>query len=323
MPGLGCTLASAMQPIRSVIPLLACLLAAGCGQDVDGAAKELRAVLQAAEAGPVAGASDRIRQAVARAPDDAGVRTLAARAGMALGLSAEALGHAREAWVRGPNRERRRLLAEGLLRIGKPDDGGDEAEAVLAEEPQDRAARATAGVAWVPAGWVEEAVRAAEDLRRLAPGDPSARARVGFVLVRAGRGVEAKGMVSDLAPAGLEDPYDLSLLGTTLYELQAGAGAVAAFERALQKVPEDPDLLFNLGAARLLGDDFRAAKDAYDRILARNPEDAKALGQVAYCMFRMGRLESAIATIRKARAADPDDKVLEMLEAEIGRGPGP
>jgi len=103
----------------------------------------------------------------------------------------------------------------------------------------------------------------------------------------------------------------LILLGNTsaaLDQLRAAEQVVSFGQRE--------QLYDTLGMAFGTAGDFTRAADAYSLVLEIEPDNADAVRKRGYALFRMGRLEDALADFHRAEALNPDNPLL--LE-EMGR----
>lgn len=310
-----------MLPRRVLLPIVF-LAVVGCGRDREAGEKlALRAGLRLGE-GEVAEAVRLANQAVEAAPGSAAVQEMAGRVALADRRPRDAVEGFRRAVHLEDSPARRALLAGAYLAAGRVDDASDTLDDALAQESYDAGILRQAAYVFSMAGRVQEALQHADNVKNLDPGNPATMVRVASAYLRGGRKDEAGALLRSLDPAILEDTEDLVILGTVLYELGDATRAAASFQRAAEKLPGTPDILYNLGTARILAEDFRGAKEAFEGVLEILPGDAKARGQRAYCLYRMGRKESARRALDEALKADPRDPVLQMLALEIRAGGG-
>lgn len=134
------------------------------------------------------------REAVAQAPESAGLRGSAATIAMTAGRDAEALAGWTEAERLDPHDPRHPLFAaQALLRLDRAAEALAAADRALALAPDEAYAHATRAVALGELGEPGEAVAAVERARALAPADPGIRGQAARVHRRSGaadRGVE-------------------------------------------------------------------------------------------------------------------------------------
>ncbi len=74
----------------------------------------------------------------------------------------------------------------------------------------------------------------------------------------------------------------------------------------LELYPDDPQGMVYEGAYHRMGGDIQRAKEAFDAYLEKSPDNALALWQRGQLFILLGRWESAIADLRRAKAFNPE-----------------
>jgi tetratricopeptide (TPR) repeat protein len=104
-------------------------------------------------------------------------------------------------------------------------------------------------------------------------------------------------------------------LGAAYEQLKDMKKAIAAYQRSVDMEPENLDATRALGMALLADNQLDAAMKQFQQLLEADREDAAALDRVSEIQRRQGKYTEALATIRKARAKEP-----ENLEAGYNEG---
>lgn len=305
-----------------LLVLLVTLGVSGCGRDRRAAEATAAAAERSLADGDLEGARAAAQEAVEAFPDSARVREVAGRVALARLDPAAAVEHLRRAVNLEDHPRRRGLLGRALAGVGRMDDAADELENALAQKADAPEVLRDAVYVYGRTGRLREALDLAARLLAVDPAAPATLVRVAGAYLRGGRRDEGAVLIRTLDPELISSVEDLILLGQVQYELGDGPRAVAALARAVSLAPDTPALHYNLGTARILAEDFRQAKKDFERSLELAPGDAKARGQLAYCLARTGRRESALLELDAALRQAPDDPVLKMLATEL-RGPGP
>jgi tetratricopeptide (TPR) repeat protein len=104
-------------------------------------------------------------------------------------------------------------------------------------------------------------------------------------------------------------------LGAAYEQLKDMKRAIAAYQRSVDMEPENLDAVRSLAVALLADNQLEASLKQFKLLLDADPEDAAALDRVSEIQRRQGKYTEALATIRKARAKEP-----ENLEAGYNEG---
>lgn len=226
------------------------------------------------------------------------------------------------------------LASLAALRLGQPVRAIPYLRALLAQNPNDRGAKANLANALIETGQMEEAL----DIVVGAPQALLARIE-GYIHQQLGRNDSA---IAAYRRAIADDPDDLSSwnnLGNLLAQTEDTDAAIAAFERAItiapadlpiylnlaellmqaelhearfktlldaQKIaPDDPRVLTELGLAYARNDDLDTAIAMFERAIDRSPEFGNAhieLGMMYESLNRVDDLAALIARIDPAKA---------------------
>lgn len=305
------------RDVISGVAVLA-LLSAGCGMSAEEARGQARKALGLLADGERARARELADAALAAAPGDAEVQEVAGRVALARLDFAAAETHLRQAIHLGDHPLRRGLLGRALLGMGRLDDAADELDDALSQGADDPEVLRDAVYVYSRAGRARESLELADRLLAADGASPRSQLRVAAAYLRGAKKAEAANLLRTLSADLLTDLEDQLLLGQVAYELEDGARAVKAFEAAAAALPEVGRVHYNLGTARILTGDYRAAKVDFDKAVELDPSDAQAKGQLAYCLAKIGRKETARKVISEALAQAPQDPVLQVLAQELG-----
>jgi tetratricopeptide (TPR) repeat protein len=96
-------------------------------------------------------------------------------------------------------------------------------------------------------------------------------------------------------------------LGAAYEEMKDLKKAIAAYRKAAELEPDNLDAVHALAQALLTDGQLDSALNEFKLLLAADPEDAATLSRISEIERRQGNYEEALATIRKARAKDPEN----------------
>jgi tetratricopeptide (TPR) repeat protein len=104
---------------------------------------------------------------------------------------------------------------------------------------------------------------------------------------------------------------------------QAGSMKIArlAYTTALRRWPENPVALGGLGNSAYALGDYADAERAYRAVLARDPARAELWNNLAYALMQLGKRESALAAIARARLLDPGNSNYLDSQRELDNWP--
>lgn len=193
------------------------------------------------------------------------------------------------------------LASLAALRLGQPERAIPYLRALLAQNPNDRGAKANLANALIEIGQLEEAL----DIVVGAPQALLARIE-GYIHQQLGRNDSA---IAAYRRAIADDPNDLSSwnnLGNLLAQTDDTDGAIAAFERAITLAPADLPIYLNLAEllmqAELHEARFKTLLDA-QKIA---PDDQRVLTELGLAYARNDDLDTAIAMFERAIDRSPE-----------------
>jgi tetratricopeptide (TPR) repeat protein len=101
-------------------------------------------------------------------------------------------------------------------------------------------------------------------------------------------------------------------LGVAFSHVGHYADAVAQYEDGLKRLPGDPVILLDLALARYKQADFTGAAADLEKVHEAQPDNLQALYLLADCDLRLDRNSDAIALLRPACNAHPQDRALNF-----------
>ena len=254
----------------------------------------------------------------------------------------------------GIRRRYRYRIVQALLAAGRSDAALEEAEAVLAEDPDDGTALGLRGLARLQKGSEGDREEALADLRTAiasVPEDYMLRFHYGRALLAAGDLVNAEAQFREavrINPQYLPARYALidlhirngefslaeaacrEILKSRPFEPEARLRLVQAhigrreFEKAREELARLADapgmrLQTTVLAAQmdLLEGKWRSAQRGFQSVLAADPGNLQALEGLTELLARRGRLPDARPLIEKALEAEPDNIALMMAGARL------
>ena len=220
------------------------------------------------------------KNAVALAPEDAGVR-------VALGVT--------------------------LTRGGRNAEAVQELQRALAAEPNHDEARRYLGRALAALGRVDEAVAEWRKALVLRPNNWQVLSDMGLALYQAARYAEAEAAYRQLIELQPDNVIGYQMLGAVNQVQGNNDAALEYYGRAIAISPV-PQALSNMGALYHERGDFARAVDAYRRAIEQRPNAAATHRNLGDSLLRMGRGGEALAAYRRAadlaeaaRAVNPAD----------------
>jgi len=136
-----------------------------------------------------------------------------------------------------------------------------------------------------------------------------AKLRAATVLGKLGRVAEARQYLADLPAVTVQQRVQVRQIeGQILRDAGDNAAAYAVLTQALEAHPDDPDLLYDVAmAAEKLGR-LDVAEAKLLRLIELKPTNAQALNALGYTLVdRTTRLAEGLALIERALALSPDD----------------
>lgn len=104
-------------------------------------------------------------------------------------------------------------------------------------------------------------------------------------------------------------------IGASYDQLHKPKDAAAAYQRALEIEGENTDAMRGLGNALLAQDKLDDALKVYNGLIAAEPQDASSYIKISEIQRRQGHYDTALATLKKAKATMPDNEELVFNEA--------
>jgi tetratricopeptide (TPR) repeat protein len=127
---------------------------------------------------------------------------------------------------------------------------------------------------------------------------------------------KAVGVLSSLPDADQTSRTEYQL-GMTYDQMKKPKDAIAAFKKALELEPDNLDVERALATDLTADDQDDSALSAWKDIAAGDPTDPDAWSQIATIDEQNGRLDDALASIKKARELDADSLKFQFEEARI------
>ncbi|MFQ5505547.1 MAG: tetratricopeptide repeat protein, partial [Planctomycetota bacterium] len=149
-----------------------------------------------------------------------------------------------------------------------------------------------------------EAVKAFEEVVKLAPGWISGHLNLGIALLNS-QGEEnyarAERVLRAVTAADPENPHAHYALGMLLRHLTRMDEARTHFAQVLEIDPEDPDAHYQLGIL-LIDEDPQAARDHLEKTLARVPHHESACYRLQTLLRQAGEKQRALELLRRFKA---------------------
>jgi len=174
------------------------------------------------------------------------------------------------------------------------------------------------------AGRSEEALAAARKAVEVKPESPRFHSRVGWILFHGDRLEEAVKAYEDLVER-FESEYGSAEVREVLREARLVLSNLAVLtgrpdeaeewlEQVLDEFPEDASALNDLGYLWAdAGKHLRRAHGMIEKAVLAEPDNPAYRDSLGWVLFRLGRLEEAVAALEKAAADEPDPVILDHL----------
>jgi len=209
--------------------------------------------------------------------------------------------------------EARANLGAALAKLGRYDEAIAQYQIALAKNGN-AALRLNLALAYYKKGALREAVDELGVLHKADPGDARIATLMGDCYGRLGRDEDA---IAVLAPVGAAHPDDLAvawLLGSALIRAGHRRDGLALVDRVAHE-GNSAEAYLLAGQTALKLNEFERARDDGDAAVRLNPRLAGVETLRGTTLSYLGDNEGAIAALRKAVAADPND-----FEAQLGLG---
>jgi serine/threonine protein kinase/tetratricopeptide (TPR) repeat protein len=264
------------------------------------------------------------KNAVALAPDDAGVRVALGVTLTRSGRNAEAVQELQRATAVEPNHdEARRYLGRALAALGRVDEAVAEWRKALTIRPNNWQVLSDMGGALYQATRYDEAEQAYQQLIVLQPDNVIGFQMLGAVNQAQGKGdaaLDYYGKAIAISPV----PQALSNMGALYHERGDFARAVDAYRRAIEQRPNAAPTHRNLGDSLLrLGRTgeaqaaYRRAADLAEAARAVNPADALNLASLAVYLQKAGDGATAARRLDDALRRAPNDPQVQYRAAQV------
>jgi tetratricopeptide (TPR) repeat protein len=198
--------------------------------------------------------------------------------------------------------EARANLGAALARAGRFDDAIEQYRAALAKSPQNAALRMNLALAYYKKGTYAEAARELEPLRA----DSRAATLLGDCYVRLGQDANAIAILKPLAAAHPDDLSVAWLLGSALIRTGQRREGLALVDQ-VAKAGNSAEAYLLAGQTALKLNEFERARDDAEAALRLNAKLPGAMTLKGMVLPYLGDNSAAIATLRMALAANPDD----------------
>jgi len=202
--------------------------------------------------------------------------------------------------------EARANLGVVLVRQGRFDEAIAQYRAALAKNEANGAIRLNLALAYYKKGAFSEAVEQLQTLRAANPQDARVAALLGDAYGHLGQDDKA---IEVLRPAQAAHPDDLGLawlLGSALIRTGQSREGLELVER-VAKAGNNAEAYLLAGQTALRLNEFERARDDSDAALRLNPQLPGALTLRGMVLPYLGDDQGAIAALRKALEANPDD----------------
>ncbi len=276
----------------------------------DNDAAEMRAalMLQTGNAQQIKQAANDLQSLVTKTPDNHLLRFNLARAYVAQGdpeqarLQLEAAIKIRPDFI-----VARELLAKVYLAKGDAARALKEADEIIALNNTSIQAHLVRSSALIQIGERDKARDELLAINKIAPDNPDARYQIGYMAWQAKDYKQAEQVFNDLYKTNPKDIRGLVGIVETLVGQNKMADAIQAMQKASDKEPDRQDMklaLANLYVRDLRYDD---ALKIYNALLQLDPKSSDLLVRVAETERRIGDINTAIETFRRASQAAPTD----------------
>ena len=220
---------------------------------LDASAQDALAALTALDLrqGQGSAARGRLAERIGKAPADANLRILDARAALAMRQPDQAIVQLRAAIESEPNRlEAYALLTDVYLAQGKLDEARAECDAVAARQPRHVSSRTLAAVISEVQGHTADAVRRYEQIVKLDPRAAVASNNLAWQYAQSGTNLGTALQLAQAAQAQLPGrPEVLDTVGEVYLRQGQPAQAVAPLREAVERAPGNPVYQARLGLA--------------------------------------------------------------------------
>jgi tetratricopeptide (TPR) repeat protein len=239
--------------------------------------------------GKGAAARARLGERIAKAPTDASLRVLDARAALAMRQPDQAIAQLRAAVEAEPNRlDAYALLAQVYLAQGKLDEARAECDAIAARQPRDVASRTLAAIISEVQGKTADAITRYEQIVRLDPRAAVASNNLAWQYAQAGTNLSAALQLAQAARAQLpERPEVLDTLGEVFLRQKQPSLALAPLRDAVERAPDNPAYRARLGRALADAGQPEAARRELEQAL-KSGQDFPGAAEARAALSKLG-----------------------------------
>lgn len=174
------------------------------------------------------------------------------------------------------------------------------------------------------AGRSKEALAAARKAVEIKPDSPRFHSRVAWILYHGERHEEAMKAYAAMVEQ-FKSEYGSSEVREVLREAKLALSNLAVLtdrpdeaeewlEQVLDEFPEDPSAMNDLGYLWAdAGKNLHRAHRMIEKAVRAEPDNAAYLDSLGWALYRLGRIDEAIALLEKAAADEPDPVILDHL----------
>jgi len=199
-----------------------------------------------------------------------------------------------------------RKKAAILADLGRADESIAILDQGIAADPRDSTLIFEKGRILHRAGHASEALKEFDHALAISPGDPRAWEALALVFRDLGSYPDEAAAWERAATLAPGTPSYLASAGDAHREAGDYALSVTFLSRAVRECPEDLSLWHRLGRNLSLAGVWKDAAEAYHYITERDPADTRAWECLASALMELGRMEEALAALKKAGAPAPD-----------------
>lgn len=179
---------------------------------------------------------------------------------------------------------------------------------VLTARPGELRVRDYLGMIYEEQKEYEKAIQAYQENLRIQPTYADGHMHMGFLLYKLKRYPEAIGHLTQVLKLEGRHADAYLLLGLTYLQTEDYTKATETFEAGVRENPDNPDLHFNLGTAYDKQNRFDDLVRAMEAALRIDPKHADALNYLGYTYAERGvRIEEAVSLTQRAVALKPNN----------------
>lgn len=216
------------------------------------------------------------------------------------------------------------LLGTASERLGKTNEAVAYFERATEQEPDNAGLQTQLALGKLRTGQTDEAIEALEDVVDKNPTAVRATSALLAAHIRSGAYDKAMAEVADLRKRSPNAPLPDYYEGAVLVAKRDLAGGRQAFEAALKKDPKFHAARFALARVNVAEGDRPKAMAQIAKVLEAEPGNERAILDMSELQAQAGKLDDAIATLDKARRADPKTVSvrLRLVDAYLAKKEG-